>query len=86
VKLLTKVAALSTILAADLAFFIIFPTTLTNIYEQIFQTLPWSKDLEITIILALGLAIAIVISILLVRTITKSIFKSLREQNSNESK
>ena len=83
-KLLPKVAALSTILAVDLAFFIFFPTALPEIYEQIFQTLPWSKDLELTIILAIGLTIAVVTSILLVRSITKNIFKKIKGENSNE--
>jgi undecaprenyl pyrophosphate phosphatase UppP len=83
-RLSIKVTALSIILAADLAFFIFFPTRLTSIYEQIFQILPWSKDLELTIILAVGLTAAIITSILLVRTITKNIFKSIRGQNSNE--
>lgn len=83
-KLLIKVAALSIILAADLTFFIFFPTTLPEIYEQIFQTLPWSNNLEITIMLIMGLIIAIISSIMLVRTITKHIFKSINGGAPNE--
>ena len=83
-KLSLKVAALSIILAADLAFFIFFQSTLPEIYEQIFQTLPWSNDLEITIMLIIGLIIAIISSIMLVRTITKYIFKSINGEATNE--
>ena len=83
-RLSIKVAALSIILAADLAFFIFFPSTLPDIYDQIFKTLPWSNDLEITIMLSIGLIIAIISSILLVRTITKHIFKSIKGEKKSE--
>jgi hypothetical protein len=83
-RLSIKVAVLSIILAADLVFFIFFPTTLTDIYQQIFQTLPWEHNLELTIMLAIGLTIAIITSILLVREITKSVFKSIQGETNTE--
>jgi hypothetical protein len=84
VRLSIKVPALSIILAADLAFFIFFPSALPDIYDQIFQILPWSKALEITIILIIGLIIAIISSILLVSAITKHIFKSINGETTSE--
>jgi hypothetical protein len=75
---------MSIILAADLTFFIFFPTTLTDIYEQIFDVLPWSNNLEITIMLSTGLIIATTVSILLVRSITQHVFKSIRGENTND--
>jgi len=83
-RLSIKVAVPSAILAVDLAIFLFFPKYLPDIYDQIFLTLPWSKNLEITIILAIGLLIAIITSILLIRTITKSLFKSIQGENNIE--
>jgi hypothetical protein len=84
VKPSIKIAALSVILAADLAFFIIFPTHFSNIYNKIYQTLPWADNLEMTFVLFIGLAIAIIISILLVRTIVKSLMLSIQGENNND--
>jgi hypothetical protein len=83
-QLSIKVAALSTILAVDLAIFLFLPTYLSDIYDKIFQTLPWAYNLEFAIILIAGLIIAIIVSILLVRTIMKSLFKSIQKENDNE--
>jgi hypothetical protein len=84
VRLAIKAAALSVTLASDLAFFIFFPSALPEIYNQIFKILPWSNDLEITIMLSIGLIIAIISSILLVRTITKHIFKSINGETTSD--
>jgi uncharacterized membrane protein YozB (DUF420 family) len=78
------VAVLSAILAVDLAIFLFFPTYLSDIYDKIFQTLPWEYNLEFAIILIAGLIIAIIVSILLVRTIMKSLFKSIQKGKVNE--
>lgn len=83
-RLSIKVAVLSTILAVDLAIFLFFPTYLSDIYDKIFQTLPWAYNLEFAIILIAGLIIAIIVSILLVRTIMKSLFESIQKENDNE--
>jgi undecaprenyl pyrophosphate phosphatase UppP len=77
-KLSIKVAVLSVILAADLAFFLFFPTRLPEYYDQIFQVMPWSDTLEMTFVLILGLVIAILVSILLVRILARSLLKSLQ--------
>jgi hypothetical protein len=79
-----KIAVLSVILAADLIFFLFFPTNFSNIYNQIYQALPWTDKLEMTFILFIGLALAIIISILLIRTIVKSLMMSIQGANSNE--
>ena len=79
-----KIAVLSVILAADLTFFLFFPTNFSNIYDRIYQTLPWADNLEMTFILFVGLAIAIIISILLVQTIVKSLMKSIQGENHYE--
>lgn len=84
VRLSIKVASLSAILAADLAFFLFFPTALSDYYDKIFQTLPWEHNLELAVMLIVGLVIAITTSILLVRSITKSLFKSIQKGNNNE--
>jgi hypothetical protein len=79
-----KVAALSAILAVDLGIFLFFPTYLADIYDKIFQALPWAYNLEFAVILIAGLIIAIIVSILLIRTIMKSLFKSIQKENDNE--
>ena len=83
-RLSIKVAVLSAILAVDLAIFLFFPTYLSDIYDKIFQALPWAYNLEVAIILIAGLIIAIIASILLVRTIMKSLFKSIQKENDDE--
>jgi undecaprenyl pyrophosphate phosphatase UppP len=79
-----KVAALSAILAADLAFFLFFPTKLSNYYDQFFQALPWTDALEMTFLVVLGLAIALLVSFLLVRVLVRSLVDSLTRGNENE--
>jgi hypothetical protein len=84
VRFSIKVAALSVILVADLAFFLFFPTALTQYYNQIFQILPWADNLELTIIVIIGLIIAVITSILLVSTIVKKLMKSIQVGTENE--
>jgi hypothetical protein len=72
------------ILAVDLAYFLFFPTYLPEIYDQIFQTLPWADNFEFAVILIVGLVIAIIVSILLIHVIMKSLFKSIQRGNSDE--
>jgi hypothetical protein len=79
-----KVAVLSAILAADLAFFLFFPTRLSNYYNQIFQVLPWNDALEMTVVVILGLAIALLVSFLLVQILVRKLLDSLKGGNENE--
>lgn len=72
------------VLAADLTFFLFFPTRLPNYYNQIFQSLPWADTVEKTFLLIIGLVIALVVGILLVRMIMKSLFKSIQRGFENE--
>jgi len=83
-RLSIKVAALSTILAADLTFFIFFPTRLPEFYDQIFQALPWANTLEMTVAVILGLVITLIVSFVLTRIIVKSLLKSIQRGNENE--
>jgi len=77
-RLSIKVAALSAILAVDLAFFLFFPTYLSSYYDQIFQALPWSDATEMTFMIILGLVIALLVSFILVRIVVRSLLKSLQ--------
>jgi undecaprenyl pyrophosphate phosphatase UppP len=71
-------------LAADLAFFFFFPTSLSNILNQFFEILPFPDNQELTFMLIIGLVIAILLSILLVQTIVKSLMNSIQEGSENE--
>lgn len=78
-RLSTKIAVLSAILAADLTFFLLFTKYFPEVYEFIFQRLPWSNDLEKTFVIILGLVIAMVTSSSMVYMLLKHLLKSMQQ-------
>jgi len=76
-KLSIKIALLTAILAADLTFFLFFRTYLPQQYNLIFNSLPWSDNLEKTVALIIGLATALLTALSISNLIVKRLLKSL---------
>jgi hypothetical protein len=76
-KLSIKIALLTAILAADLTFFLFFRTYLPQQYNLVFQSLPWSDNLEKTVALIIGLATALLTALSISHLIVNRLLKSL---------
>lgn len=77
-KLSTKIAALSAILATDLSFFLFFKTYLPEAYDFLFQAMPWPDNIEKIFAIIFGLLVAILSSSSIVYILIKHLLKSLQ--------
>jgi len=75
VRLLTKIALLGAILAADLLFFFVLPTYFPETFEAVFQMTPWPDDAEKTFAIFAGLAIAVLSSSVIVHILAQRLRK-----------
>ena len=76
----TKIAVLSTILAADLSFFLFFKTYFPQAYELIFQRMPWPDNIEKTFAIIIGLVTAILTSFSIAHIMLKHLLKSIQRE------
>jgi len=76
-KLSIKIALLTALLAADITFFLFFRTYLPQQYNLVFQSLPWSDNLEKTVALIIGLAAALLTAISISHLLVTRLLKSL---------
>lgn len=87
VRLLTKIALLGTILAADLLFFFVLPTYFRETFDAVFQMTPWPDDAEKTFAIFSGLAIAVLSSSVIVHILAQRLRKIVTirgEENDGE--
>lgn len=75
VRLLTKIALLGAILAADLLFFFVLPTYFPETFDTVFQMTPWPDDAEKTFAIFSGLAIAVLSSSVIVHILAQRLRK-----------
>jgi hypothetical protein len=73
-----KIAVLSSVLACDLAFFLIIKQEFPQIYEWIFIQLPFPNDFEKTIAIFIGFIIAVLTALLIVRIPLTQLKKSMQ--------
>jgi hypothetical protein len=78
-KLLTKIAVLSVILAVDLSFFLFFKAYFPQAYELVFQRMPWPDNLEKTFVIIIGLVIATATSFSIAYMMLKRLLKSIKQ-------
>ena len=69
----SRVFLLSTVLAADLLFFIIIGQYYPEYFTKILNSLPWGNEVEAALIIIGGLLIAIVCALLLFRILLKNL-------------
>lgn len=74
-RLLTKIALLGAILAADLLFFFVLPTYFPETFDAVFQMTPWPDDAEKTFAIFSGLAIAVLSSSVIVHILAQRLRK-----------
>jgi len=77
VRLLTKIALLCVILAADLLFFFVLPTYFPKTFDTVFQMTPWPDDVEKTFAIFSGLAIAVLSSSVIVYILVQRFRKTV---------
>ena len=77
-RLSIKIAVLSAILAADLSFFLFFKTYFPQVYEMVFQKMPWPDDLEKTFAVIIGLVTALLTSFSIAHITLKHLLKSIQ--------
>ena len=82
-RLSIKIALLSTILAANISFFLFFRTYFPHEYELVFQKMPWPDDIEKTFAAIIGLVTAILASFLITRITLKRLLKSIERGPEN---
>ena len=78
-RLSTKIAVLSAILAADLSFFLFFKAYFPQAYELIFQRMPWPDNLEKTFVIIIGLVTATLTSFSIAYMMLKRLQKSIQQ-------
>lgn len=79
-RLSTKIAVLSTILAADLSFFLFFKAYFPQAYELIFQRMPWPDNIEKTFAIIIGLVTASLTSFSIAHIMLKHLLKSIQRE------
>lgn len=78
-RLSIKIAVLSAILVADLSFFLFFKAYFPEVYEYVFQAMPWSDALEKTFVIIAGFVIAMVTSFSMAYFMLKHLIRSIRQ-------
>lgn len=77
-KFSIKIAVLSAILAADLSFFLFLGTYFPQIYELVFEKMPWADNVEKTFVIIVGLVIATITSLSIAYLMTKRLLESIQ--------
>lgn len=77
-KFSIKIAVLSAILVADLSFFLFLGTYLPQVYELVFEKMPWPDNVEKTFVIIVGLVIATVTSLSIAYLIIKRLLESIQ--------
>jgi hypothetical protein len=78
VRLSIKIAVLTVILAADLAFFLFFRMYFPQAYEMVFKKIPWPDDLEKTFAIIIGLVTALLTAFSIAHITLNSLLKSIQ--------